>query len=384
MAKSKNKKPRQSFSLAREIINKVNTSNKSRGGALLYDLGAKENSKMGVPKWYVSTGDTALDMAMTNTTQGGIPGGYIVEMFGLKQSGKTLLSLTIAREAQDAGGFVVYFDTEQRFFRPFAEALGVDLDERFIYADSPNLEDVLHTIHIINKQYHEANRGSKNIKPLIFIIDSLHATGTLENMQSEDYELGGYQTHKARILSQHLPKLNYEISKSGATLIILNQLRTNIGAVMGEKYVTTGGMTPQYYASLRLYLKSKTIYKESGQEIGRNITAKVVKNSLNRPNLEANFVIRYDSGINKYLGWYDVLESNKLIKKAGAWSRVELPDTKTGEMTEHSFYKKDFEQTVETVPGAREYLESKVLEYLKFEYKKQNLKNIKDNQDEEE
>lgn len=381
---SKSKKDdsfRQSFDMAREIIKKVNAQNK-KSGTILYDLGAKGNEKIGLPKWYISTGDTSLDMAMTNTPEGGVPGGYIIEMFGLKQSGKTLLSLTIAREVQDAGGFVVYFDTEQRMYRPFAKAIGVDMNERFIYSDSNNLEEILYTISNINKEYHQANKKNKDSKPLIFIVDSLHGAITKEESDSDDFDLGGYHTHKARILSQHIPKLNYQISKSGACLIILNQLRTNIGATMGEKYVTTGGMTPQYYASLRLYLKSKTKYKESGEEVGRHVTATVVKNSLNRPNLEANFIIRYDSGINKYLSWYDVLEKSKVIKKSGAWNTIDLPD-ENGEIVEHKFYKKDFPDIVKSNPHVVGYLKEKVVESLKFEYNNQHLeKNV--HKDEEE
>lgn len=366
MGKNK-KQERKSFSLAREIMSNINNSKqyKSEYGKFFTNL--KEGGS-NMPSWYVSTGSTNLDLAMTGNPEGGIPSGTIVEIFGLKQSGKSLLALTIAREVQRKGGLVVYFDCEQRFYDKFAYAIGISEDESFVKSDIPFLEKVLGSIEKINRDYLKSKKGKEVDVPLVFIIDSLHAANPEQEYNNSDYDLGGYHTSKARILSQHLHKINYFISKSGASLIILNQMRTNVGAMVGDKYTTTGGMTPEYYSSIRVKLKSTTAYKESGEEVGRNVQAKIVKNSMYRPNLVADFTIKYDSGVDNYLGWYSALEKAGLIKKSGAYSKMDLPDPKTGELIDVSFYKKDFPSKIKEL-GLEDYIKNKVVDLIDFKYK---------------
>lgn len=368
MDKIKKKQERKSFSLARDIMSSINNSKqyKSEYGKFFTNLKDKEGSNM--PSWYVSTGSTSLDLAMTGNPEGGIPSGTIIELFGLKQSGKSLLALTIAREVQRKGGLVVYFDSEQRFYDKFAYAIGINQDESFVKSDVPFLEKVLGSIEDINKNYLKSKKGKEIDIPLVFIIDSLHATNPEKEYNTSEYNLGGYHTGKSQLLSQHLHKINYFISKSGASLVILNQMRTNVGAMVGEKYTTTGGMTPEYYSSIRVRLKSKTAYKESGEEVGRNIEAKVVKNSMYRPNLVSEFTIKYESGIDEYLDWYSALEKAKLITKSGAYSKMKLPDPKTGEMVEMSFYKKDFKSKIKEL-GLEDYIKNKVVDLIDFKYK---------------
>ena len=375
---AKKKKPdRLALSMSRDIISNINKEKnfKIEGGDFFYNL--KDNEEIGTPKWYVSTGSTSLDLAMTGKVEGGIPSGTMVEIFGLQQSGKSLLGLTICREAQRAGGMAAYIDSEQRFFKKFANALGVDTDtSTFMYSDVPFLERVLEGILYVNKQYRIQQLKNKNNKiPLVFVWDSLHASNPIEDYEEDGVSLGGYKTQKARILSQYLDKINYAISKSGASLVILNQLRTNLklgpgGA--GEKYVTTGGMTVQYYSSIRIKLRSTNVYKESDEELGRVMKAKVVKNSVYRPNLESSFTVMYDSGINDYLGWYDVLKANKLISISGAWSKLKIPTSLDNwqNLEEISFYKKDFEDTI-VKHQAEDFIKSKVVELMTFEYKNQ-------------
>lgn len=378
MAKLK-KQERLGLSLSRDILSSINNEAKFKidGGKVFYNL--KEDKNIGVPQWYVSTGSTSLNLAMTGHPDRGIPSGTIVEMFGLKQSGKSLVALTICREVQRMGGIAVYIDSEQRFFRAFAEAIGLDFSEEselFMYSDVPFLEKVLEAIKYINKKYYISQKKQDNKIPLVFIWDSLHASAPEDEYEEDNVELGGYKTQKARILSQEMQKINFSISRSGASLVILNQLRTNVGAMVGDKYTTTGGMTVEYYSSIRVYLKQKLAYQEvvKDGEIGRNMEAKIVKNSVHRPNLIAQFTVRYDSGIDDYPSFFEMLDKEKLLKKEKSSYVLEYPDPDTQEILELKFMRKTFKDKI-IEAGLEDYVKSLVVNLMKFEYKRQDEDN---------
>ena len=53
----------------------------------------------------------------------------IVEVFGPESSGKTTLALTIAAEAQKAGGVVAFIDAEHALDPTWARRIGVNVEE---------------------------------------------------------------------------------------------------------------------------------------------------------------------------------------------------------------------------------------------------------------
>ena len=62
----------------------------------------------------------------------GVPKGRIVEVFGPESSGKTTLALTIAAEAQKAGGVVAFIDAEHALDPTWARRIGVNVEEMLV------------------------------------------------------------------------------------------------------------------------------------------------------------------------------------------------------------------------------------------------------------
>ena len=77
----------------------------------------------------ISTGALALDLALGI---GGLPRGRIVEFFGTESGGKSTLALHVVAEAQRAGGVCAYIDAEHALDPPYAEAIGVNVDELLV------------------------------------------------------------------------------------------------------------------------------------------------------------------------------------------------------------------------------------------------------------
>ena len=78
----------------------------------------------------ISTGSTLLDLAITGgrVHGGGLPGGILVEIYGPKGCGKTVLLCEIGGAVQRQGGEVLFGDPEARLNKQFAKIFDLDAD----------------------------------------------------------------------------------------------------------------------------------------------------------------------------------------------------------------------------------------------------------------
>jgi recombination protein RecA len=123
---------------------------------------------------------------------------------------------------------------------------------------------------------------------------------------------------QARLMSQGMRKLTAFASKTGTTLLFINQLRQKIGVVFGNPETTTGGQALKFYSSVRLDVRriGKVTLGES--VIGNRTRVKVVKNKLSHPFTEAEFDIRWGSGVDAAGDLIDVAESLGVVQKSGS------------------------------------------------------------------
>ncbi|MCK4565354.1 MAG: DNA recombination/repair protein RecA, partial [Verrucomicrobia bacterium] len=77
----------------------------------------------------ISTGALTLDLALGI---GGLPRGRVVEIYGPESSGKTTLVSHVIANAQKAGGYAAFIDTEHALDPSYAKKIGVDIDNLLI------------------------------------------------------------------------------------------------------------------------------------------------------------------------------------------------------------------------------------------------------------
>ncbi len=250
----------------------------------------------------IPTGSLALDQALGI---GGYPRGRIVEIFGPESSGKTTLTLHAMAEAQKAGGVAAFIDAEHAFDPGYARAIGVDT-EKLLVSQPDCGEQALDICEMLTKS------GAVDL----IVVDSVAA---LVPKAELDGEMGdAHMGLQARLMSQALRKLTGVVHQTGTTLIFINQLRQKIGVVFGNPETTTGGNALKFYASVRLDVRRTGQVKTADTPVGSRTKVKVIKNKMAPPFREAEFEIRWGTGIDAATDLVDSAMVLGVIEKNGA------------------------------------------------------------------
>jgi recombination protein RecA len=274
---------------------------KQFGQGSIMKLGSRKKIDIDV----IPTGALSLDLALGI---GGIPRGRIVEIYGPESSGKTTLAMHILAEAQKMGETVAFIDAEHAFDPTYAKAIGINIDEMFI--SQPDFGE--QALEILETLVRSGGLG-------VIVVDSVAALTPRAEIEGEmgDSHMG----LQARLMSQALRKITGIVSKTGTTVIFLNQLRMKIGIMFGNPETTTGGNALKFYSSIRMDIRQKEKIMKDDVVIGHVRVVKVVKNKLAPPFREASFSIIYPTGIDKESSLLDAAISRGIVEKSGTWFR---------------------------------------------------------------
>jgi recombination protein RecA len=277
----------------------------------------------------ISTGCYALNRIISGKYDKGIPVGRIVQLQGNSSTGKTLFATTFISSAQKNGWYTKLGDAENTFSKSFGTKLGID-PTALLYSTPSTLEDAFEDVETTIKEIREHDKKT----PILYVIDSVAVLPTREEIGRESIgEISPTDgARRALVFGSLLRKINPELQKNRATLVVINQIRSKINVMYGSPdCVAAGGRSLEFYLSVDLKTTSNktgdVLRDDNKQPIGIEGEIECRKNKIGVPFQRCEFKVLFDKGLDAYYGLAPLLVADGYIKKSDT-GRMSVGDTK--------------------------------------------------------
>jgi recombination protein RecA len=252
---------------------------------------------------FIPSGCTVLDCVLG----GGYPMGRISNIIGDSSTNKTGLSIEVMANFRKKfpDGLIWYQDAEASFDVDYAMVIGLPNDERTFVIDD---------VRGINKTYElmlEATEmASKDDVAGLYVLDTLD--GLLPEGEDGELSAGYDAAQRAKLINSLITKINGRVEESNLHLMIVSQIRDNVGGY-GPKHTVSGGNALRFYASQRLWLTQKKPLERTIRKIdkvyGILVNAMCKKNKIGLPFRDCNFPVIFNYGIDDMFACLDWLKS---------------------------------------------------------------------------
>lgn len=268
----------------------------------------------------ISTGSTLLNLALSDSPDGGFSMGKMVNIVGDSNSGKTLLALSICAEMAKHKRFdkhrFIFDDVEAANEFDLSKMFGVSVASRI---EPPSVDEEGGSKYSDTIQDFQVNisRALSNKVPFIWILDSFDAmTSEEEKGRIQDKlkgkDVGGtYGMNKPKIIGETLRMIIRDLKKTASLLIIISQTRDNINPMSFEKKTRSGGRALKFYATHEMWLAVGEKFKSRDRIIGVESKVKITKNKLTGKVRQVSFPVYYDYGIDDIGSCIDFMVEEK-------------------------------------------------------------------------
>lgn len=332
----------------------LNMLNKEHGYSIVQSLTEMVNSdEVGL-----SSGSLLLDWAI-NQRLGGMPYGHVLEIYGPYSSGKTTLALGFCANATANCKRVIYADQERSLQPSMAINAGINADYFSVvkYKDGRKLTGILASLMKTGEVGVVVLDSLPNFKPCI---DPKKGEDDIDPTKPK-------MAFAASFHSEAIPYLAAVASENNVLLIILNQIRKNLGGYGGGN-IPYGGEVVKHQDSVRIRLSGKAANKDDrildsfGNLVGQYTTILVDKNKTSIPMREGRIPIFLGRGVNPYLELVILAQEVGLVD--GTAGRFKWADT--GESIAHG--KENFSQLLFDNIELYSKLRSMVIEKMSIKY----------------
>lgn len=265
----------------------------------------------------IPTGFSAFDHDILGI--GGIPRGYLVQIFGPESSGKTTLATRILAQAQRAcpDKIAYLLDTEFTYNLERAEKHGVNISPDALVVTKSNIAE-----EVFDQTIKAVASGAVSI----VVIDSIGNLMSLKSANTNYWEMkNGKREHTpqpgemAKAITAFVQQLTYYASKNNVLVIGINQIRSKIGVLYGDPTDVPGGHAWKH--DLAIDMRTRRVEFDDESVL---IAVTVKKNKFSAPHATSDdnhLRVYFENGIEKgrTVNLYDQAIRKDIIRKNGSW-----------------------------------------------------------------
>lgn len=267
---------------------------------------------------------------MNYMTYGGLPVGKLIEFYGEEHGGKTTTALDVVANYQQMEDTrkVLYVDAENTLDVEWARKIGVDVDAMIVFKPTNHSAEAIFEFTLQMIETGEVG---------LVVIDSL---GVMISAQALDKSVEE-KTYAgiSMALTNFCEKAVQFCQKNQCTVIGINQMRDDMGAMYAGATKTPGGRSWKHNCMARLQFSRGAFIDEKGNEIKRSsespagniVLVSMQKNKSCPPNRRTGFyTISYEFGVDYLKDLVELAIKYGVIEKNGGWFNI--INTDTGEL----------------------------------------------------
>ena len=273
--------------------------------------------------WY-STGNYALNRAVSGSYMSAIPSGRLTGFVGPAAAGKSYIICNIIREAQKEGTHCLVLDSENALDPKFMSKIGVNISEDMLtYAQIVTIQDCTSVISEFFSSYDkEYGRLNKEAPKLMIVLDSLG--NCLTDGENEKFEKGiqtGDQGQSAKNKKHLMRTLVSRLPRYNAAFVFTDQVYPQDPKAGDGLWAVTNGVK---YAASQIALLTKLKLKEESTVVGIMMRVETYKSRFVKPGTRIELEIPYSTGLSSTSGLIECWENDGVITKEGYSFLVEV------------------------------------------------------------
>lgn len=282
------------------------------------DVGKYETVGVGIRKTelWLSTGNYALNRALSGDFTKGIPLSRINLFAGPPGSGKSFIAGNLCLHAQIAGYHVVYLDSEHAVDVDYLSKIGVNVDDDALtYLSVTTIEDVNKVLSNFFRGYvKEYGKDNYDAPKILIVLDSLAMLSSETEMVNYDKD-GTIKSDQGILAKRRKAMLRLAVGHLG---------RLPIGMVLTDHVYPQDIMegdgawaitNSTKYSSSIIGIVTKLKLKEEKEVIGVRMRFETYKSRFAKLGTKVELEIPYNTGMSPFSGLLELLEEMGVIAK---------------------------------------------------------------------
>ena len=265
---------------------------------------------------WLSTGNYALNRALSGDFMRGIPIGKVTLFAGPSGSGKSFIAGNLCLEAQREDYHVVYLDSEHAIDVDYLSKIGVNVDEDALtYISVTTIEDVNSVLAEFFSNYIKVyGKDSTTAPKTLIVLDSLAMLSSATEM--ENYAKDGIIKSDQGILAKRRKAmLRLAVGQLGRLPIsmVLTDHVYPQDIMMGDGAWAITNSTK--FSSSIIGIVTKLKLKEEAEVIGVKMKFETYKSRFAKLGTKVTLEVPYNKGMSPFSGLVELLEEMGVIAK---------------------------------------------------------------------